>query len=114
MAGATRRSPLPRDIDWWMVATNSLWVVGLSIVLSAFSYHDWLARATGRRFKQISELRSWRWSFSSGMFLTCLGWGLAQASYLWAQVLWIVVALSFAADLIRLERGIARRRGERG
>lgn len=101
---------MQRDIDWWMVATNSLWILGLSIVLSAFSYHDWLARSTGRRFKQMIGLPSWRQSFSTGMFLTCLGWGLAQANHFWEKLLWIIVAVSFASDLIGFGRDISRRR----
>lgn len=84
-----------------MVATNGLWVLGLSIVLSVFSYHDWLARTTGRRFRQMMVLPSWRQSFSTGMFLTCLGWGLAQANHVWEKLLWMIVAVSFGSASIR-------------
>jgi len=39
--------------DWWFVAVSALWILGLSIVLAAFSYHDWLRRGTGRRWKEV-------------------------------------------------------------
>jgi len=35
-------------IDWYMVAANGLWIAGLSVVVAAFSYHDWIARETSR------------------------------------------------------------------
>src|SRR5687767_5475536 len=84
-----------------MLTTNSLWVLGLSILLSALSYHDWLARTTNRRFRQMMALPSWRRAFSTGMFLTCLGWGVAQANDRWEQLLWIIVAISFGGASIR-------------
>ena len=40
-------------IDWWMVGTNSLWIVGLSILFAALSYHDWLAKETGQRRREL-------------------------------------------------------------
>jgi hypothetical protein len=39
-------------IDWRFVFVSALWILGLSIVLAAFSYHDWLRRETGRRWRE--------------------------------------------------------------
>jgi hypothetical protein len=39
----------PGMIDWYLVATSGLWILGASILLAAFSYHQWLAGERGRR-----------------------------------------------------------------
>jgi hypothetical protein len=89
-------------IDWWMVATNGLWILGLSIVLAAFSYHDWLARETGRRRRDLFKERSWRLPWVSGMFLACVGWGLAQDTRLWGKSFWFALATMFGWQMVRL------------
>lgn len=91
-------------IDWWMVATNSLWILGLSIILTAFGYHHWLAKETGRRLREMFRLHSWHLPFAVGMFLTCLGWGLAQASAWWETLLWGLLAATFGWDVLGLVR----------
>ncbi len=89
-------------IDWWMVATNSLWILGLSIVLAAFSYHDWLARVKQRRRRDLFKERSWRLPWTLGMFLTSVGWGLSQAGRWWETTLWFALAASFGWDMLGL------------
>lgn len=91
-------------IDRWMVAANSLWILGLSILLAAFSWHDWLAKETGRRRRDLFKERSWRLPFNGGMFLTCPGWGLAQADRWWAKTLWVGLAGSFGWGWIKTLR----------
>ena len=56
----------------------SLWILGLSILLAAFSYHDWLAKETGQRRRELFRRRSWRLPFAAGIVLTCAGWGIAD------------------------------------
>ena len=83
-------------IDWYLVLTSALWILGLAIVLAAFSYHDWLARETGRRRRELFRERSWVIPFSAGMLLTCLGFGLSEGMRWWERVLWLALAASFA------------------
>ena len=89
-------------IDWYMVAANGLWIAGLSVVVAAFSYHDWIARETRRRRRDLFKERSWQLPWASGMCLTSVGWGLSQASRRWETFLWLVLGGWFAWDLIRL------------
>lgn len=86
-------------IDWYSVAVNALWILGLSIILAAFSYHDWLRRETGRRWKDIFSRHWWRLPFSLGMLLFCLGLGLGRGVAWWERTLWAVLALSFGRQL---------------
>ena len=87
-------------IDWWFVAVNALWILGLSIILAAFSYHDWLRHATGRRWKELRARPSWRFPFSGGMLLFCLGMGLGREMAWWERTLWGLLAASFALQTV--------------
>lgn len=89
-------------IDWYRLAANGLWIGGLSIVVAAFSYHDWVARETGRRRRDLFTARSWRLPWTTGMCLTCVGWGLSQATRRFEPWLWLALGGWFAWDMVRL------------
>ena len=86
-------------IDWYLVATSSLWILGLSIVLAAFSYHHWLAGEKGRRLREQFREPSWKIPFSSGMMLTCLGFGLGENTRWWERAVWFALLVSFAIEV---------------
>ncbi len=88
-------------IDWWVVVTCSTWILGVSILLAAFSYRDWVTGETARRRDAFAE-RSWRLSCALGMLLVCGGWGLSLAARWWEQTLWFALAASFAWRLLGL------------
>ena len=88
-------------IDWWYVAANSLWIVGLSGVLAAFSYHDWLAKTTRRGCRDVFKARSFRLPWTSGMCLACLGWGGGETVW-WERALLLLLAAWFAREMLRL------------
>jgi len=96
-------------IDWWFVAVNALWILGLSIVLAAFSYHDWLRRETGRRWKEVRAQPSWQFPFSGGMLLFCLGMGLGHETAWWERTLWGLLAASFAWQTVAAATDLRRR-----
>src|SRR5258708_7647924 len=93
----------------WLVVSNGLWILGLSNLLTAFSYHDWLAKTTGRRRRELWPLRSWRLPSAFGMLLTCAGWGLAQADRGWQKTLWCALSLWFAWDVLEVLRRAPRK-----
>lgn len=76
-------------IDWLSVLFNSFWILGLSLLVAALSYHYWLARETERRlrtqFNQPSFLRVF-WTS-----LALIGIGLAGTSQTtWETAVWIL------------------------
>jgi hypothetical protein len=83
-------------IDWYFVFTNSLWILGLSIVLAALSYHHWLARELGRRLCDQFREPAWVMPFAGGMVLVSLGLALAEGARWWERVLWAILGVSFA------------------
>lgn len=95
-------------IDWVYVGTNSLWILGLSILLAALSYHDWLARETGQRRRALFRRLSWRLPLWTGMASFCIGVGLGRELSWWERIFWAALALSAVWQLARQLR--SRRR----
>jgi hypothetical protein len=85
-------------IDWYLVATSALWILGASILLAAFSYHQWLAGERGRRLRDQWRERSWQQASAVGMLLVCLGFGLSEGSPWWERVIWLALAISFVVQ----------------
>ena len=94
-------------IDWSFVVRNALWILGLSIVLAAWSYTSWWASTHHVRVRQALGLPMFTLPLFAGMLLfsTSLAWG---ATRWWERVLWIGLGIAFLAQLIvgwREERG---------
>lgn len=85
-------------IDWYLVATSALWILGASILLAAFSYHHWLAGELGGRLRDQWHERSWRLAAAAGMLLFSLGLGLSEGSRWWERVAWFALTAWFAVQ----------------
>jgi hypothetical protein len=95
-------------IDWWGFFYNSLWVVGLTVVLAVFSMASYQARVEGvRLWRRLSAPRL-QAPFNLGMALFCLGLVLTSRSW-WEQAVFSLLALLFAVGGVRLWR---RRHGD--
>ena len=84
-------------IDWWALLVNSLWILGLAVILSAFSYADWQAHRRGCRLRQVLARPGFGVSFSMGAVLFCLGLLLGGRSAL-ERVAWAVLAVLSAVQ----------------
>jgi len=81
-------------IDWRMIGFSSLWIVGLSIILSVLGFADYHAKMRKRRFRE--ELRGVEYQrfINIGLALFCFGL-LGSSSTWWEKLLWGLLALSF-------------------
>jgi heme/copper-type cytochrome/quinol oxidase subunit 1 len=96
---------LPRVIDVRFVIAHSLWVFGAAIILAAFSYYDWLAKARGRRLREVlREVRGWRLSVAAGLLLVASGFLLMESTRWWERGVWLVVWAGLGSDLWRMRR----------
>jgi hypothetical protein len=79
-------------IDWQSLFLNSLWIVGLAILLAGFSYHYWLALETQQRVRLVWQRPSWqRFAWLGLAFFAA---GLAGTSPRWWEtVIWIIFLL---------------------
>ena len=91
-------------IDWWLVASSALWILGLGILLAALGYHDWVAHETGRRLREQFSTRSWRVSFALGMTLFCSGLEVGRHAAWWERVVWSALAVSFVWQPVQYAR----------
>ena len=83
------------NLVWWMVitvVTNGLWLVGLALLLAAFSYHYNEARQSERPLKRQLQRRSF--SLVAWVSLFLIGAGLAATSQQWWEAaIWILFTL---------------------
>ena len=90
-------------INWQSVIFNSFWILGLAIMLAAFSYNYWLAKETGNSLRSQLGGRSFLRAFWLAMVLVGIGLiGTSQRN--WETVIWIiltVIALALFVDLMR-------------
>ncbi|MCL4802867.1 MAG: hypothetical protein KJ046_01045 [Anaerolineae bacterium] len=72
-------------INWMSVVYNSFWIVGLALMLAAFSYYYWLAGQAGRPLRQELSRPPFQGVATIGMLLVGIGLALT-AKGIW-QVL---------------------------
>ena len=79
-------------INWQSVIVNSFWIMGLALLLAAFSYHYWLAHETKVSLRdQLNQPAFQQWFWLSFVFI---GIGLAGTSAKsWEMIVWILFAL---------------------
>jgi hypothetical protein len=80
-------------IDWWFVGVNALWIVGASVVLSAASYHHYLAPTIGLTFMQVVRDPTRGLVYDVGTVMFCIGWMLSGVEPHWLRWLWMLLTL---------------------
>lgn len=91
-------------IDWYFVFTSSLWILGLSIILAAFSWLDWRSNETRVSRRVLFKRPMWRVPANGGMVLVCLGLGLGRDVPWWERAVWGVLFVSFAWSFVAAVR----------
>ena len=79
-------------VPWWSVLLNTLWILGLALLLADLSFHSWLARQEGSSLRQqFNKLQFLKYFWLALVLITL---GLAGTSNrLWERVLWLLLAL---------------------
>jgi hypothetical protein len=83
-------------IDWRLVGFSSLWILGLSILLTAFGAADYDASQapSGARTRDVLRRPRYQAALYGGMGLVCLGL-LGTAHSWWEGVVWLGLAAVF-------------------
>ncbi len=79
-------------INWQSVFFNSLWILGLALLLSALSYHYWLAQTHDKSFRTQLQSRSFLGVFWIALLLFAIGL-LGSSPSLWERALWGLIGL---------------------
>jgi len=85
-------------IDWPALIRNALWILGLSVVLAAWSYVSWLAARRGVRAWRTIDWPVFEVPAAAGLALVALSlaWGATRT---WERILWLVLAAAFLAQM---------------
>ena len=90
-------------INWQSVIFNSLWILGLAVLLAAFSYHYWVAAVSERPLREQLRKPGFLRFMWAALLLVCIG--LAGTSQqLWEIVIWGVLALFALVNIAGLSR----------
>ena len=85
------------------IFASTLWILGLSIILAAWSMAYYRAHTNQKRVIEIlAETRN-EILISIGAMLTFAGWGLVDARF-WASLIWYFLAIAAIVRLIVLQR----------
>lgn len=94
-------------IDWPGVARNALWILGLSIVLAAWSYASWWASMRRIKMRHALGLPLFQTPFAVGLILFCASLAWSSARW-WERGLWIVLGVAFVWQAVTGWRAAAR------
>jgi preprotein translocase subunit SecY len=86
-------------IDVWGVFSNSLWVLGLAVLLAVWSYASYEARRRKIKVRHVTNELSYALALNAGMLLFLVGMATTEHRG-WARGLWIVVALGVVAESV--------------
>lgn len=86
-------------IDVWGVAANSLWVLGLAVVLAALSWANWAAKTAGTRLRHVLARPPIRRALDFGLALFCAGLA-ATADPWWQQALWAALSVAWIVQIL--------------
>lgn len=81
--------------DWFSVSFDALWILGLSLVVSALSFSNYLARQEKWRFMQALKNSPGQIMIDLGLVLFCMGVA-GSIGGTWEWIAWTVLALILA------------------
>ncbi len=86
-------------IDWPGVARNALWIIGLSIVLAAWSHLRWWARRHGVRVRHAFDWPRFQVPFNAGLILFCssLAW---SSVHWWERGMWVFLGIASVWQMV--------------
>lgn len=93
-------------IDIWGVVANSLWILGLAVLLAALSWAHWAANVERIRFRVVLSRPGLRQVMNLGLILLCAGLVVAGRAW-WERVLWGLLGIAWVVQawLVRGKRG---------
>lgn len=96
-------------IDVWNVLANSLWIVGLAVLLAVLSWASWAASEEKMRLRSVLGRGGVQRVLNLGLFLFCAGLAATSRTW-WEALLWGLLALAFVVQIWLA--GQSRRTGE--
>ena len=86
-------------IDWYSVAANSLWILGLAVLLATLSYSDWKRSVEKRSLRSVLGEFTPSLCINFGLFLFCSGL-LATSTTWWETAGWGIALLLVIGQVV--------------
>ena len=84
-------------IDWYNLAANALWIIGLAIALAVLSHASWQASQRHEKLRQQLAQPGYQIFLDLAAVLFCLGMA-GTSRRIWEIILWAVLAVLFIAQ----------------
>jgi H+/Cl- antiporter ClcA len=88
-------------INWSSVLINSFWIVGLAILLAAFSYHYWQATSTNQKLKAQLNRPGFLRPFWVSLILISIGLAGTSTTW-WETTIWAIFTGLNAINLMQV------------
>lgn len=86
-------------IDWLLVFYHTIWMLGLALLLTAFSWTHWQTERAGKSLGQGLNEPAYRLASSAALLLLALGLALSVESP-WLKIGWVtLLALALGAGI---------------
>jgi len=86
-------------IDWFNLAANALWIIGLAIALAVVSHASWQAALHHEKLRTQLARPGYQIYIDLAAVLFCLGMA-ATSRRVWEIILWGVLAVLFIAQAV--------------
>jgi len=86
-------------IDWFNLAANTLWIIGLAIALAVVSHASWQAALHHEKLRSRLAQPGYQMFFDLAAILFCLGMA-ATSRRVWEIILWSGLAVLFIAQAV--------------
>lgn len=88
-------------IDVWGVFSNSLWILGLAVLLAVWSYASYEASRRKQKIRHVIHELGYALALNAGMVLFLAGMATTEERW-WARGLWIIIGLGVIAESVWL------------
>ena len=89
--------------DRLTICYHALWILGLAIILAAFSYSDWRAARQGLKLRQVLNLPSFQIPLSLGLMFVSLALVFLGKTW-WERLIWLAFVGIFAFQLWQMRK----------
>lgn len=85
-------------IDFWGVIANSLWILGLALLLATLSWSSWIASVEKVRLRAVLARPGVQRVLNVGLALFCAGLASTGRAW-WERVLWGLLVVAFSVQV---------------
>ncbi len=87
-------------INWWGLASNSIWILAIAMALAVFSIAYYESRQKGEKLRQVFNSPTYTLPLNLAGAIFCLGMAVTSGRW-WEVLLWIVLMGLFGYQIFQ-------------